>query len=59
MPPKLPGLGIPLAAEFLKNIGYDVAKQIDISIVLWVHLGGSNSVIGRIAEERGRQLQRK
>ncbi len=23
---KLPGLGIPLAAEFLKNIGYDVAK---------------------------------
>jgi hypothetical protein len=23
---KLPGLGIPLAAEFLKNIGYDVSK---------------------------------
>ena len=23
---KIPGLGIPLAAEFLKNIGYDVAK---------------------------------
>jgi predicted RNase H-like HicB family nuclease/endonuclease III len=25
-PDKLPSLGIPLAAEFLKNIGYDVAK---------------------------------
>jgi len=25
-PHKLPGLGVPLAAEFLKNIGYDTAK---------------------------------
>ncbi len=25
-PDKIPGLGTPLAAEFLKNIGYDVAK---------------------------------
>jgi hypothetical protein len=25
-PDKLPGLGVPLAAEFLKNLGYDLAK---------------------------------
>jgi thermostable 8-oxoguanine DNA glycosylase len=51
-PPKLPGLGIPLAAEFLKNIGYDVAKPDRhicraVGVFGWVKFGNWPDSSGR------------